>query len=211
MGKILYFEGAGWSEAESSKATIGNCRIRTAFHLDDGRAVYLEMVCSQVAKGHDCYVGHVVYCHYITGNADDCNINRLPCERKVTIPYNEICIKEFVNTLGASFDAIKVLPEFSGYHVFGEKPNTYNYGDEFVPDWDAIRRAEEAKLYYRNLDKAFKNTNYTSMWVENKTEMHLKRFYNGKYHHLVIDLTVDNWHDTRRELIAEEIAAYSGM
>ena len=34
MSKTLYFEGAGWSGADSSKATIGNCRIRTAFHLD---------------------------------------------------------------------------------------------------------------------------------------------------------------------------------
>lgn len=37
MSKTLYFEGAGWSGADSSKATIGNCRIRTAFHLDPGR------------------------------------------------------------------------------------------------------------------------------------------------------------------------------
>ena len=27
--KTLYFEGAGWSGATISKATIGNCRIRT--------------------------------------------------------------------------------------------------------------------------------------------------------------------------------------
>lgn len=39
--KTLVFEGAGWSGAERSKETIGNCRIRTAFHLVDGRDVLL--------------------------------------------------------------------------------------------------------------------------------------------------------------------------
>lgn len=48
--KTLYFEGAGWSGADISKATIGNCRIRTAFHLDDGRAVYLEINGSERTK-----------------------------------------------------------------------------------------------------------------------------------------------------------------
>lgn len=47
--KTLYFEGAGWSEADISKATIGNCRIRTAFHTTDGRAVYLELGCCAVS------------------------------------------------------------------------------------------------------------------------------------------------------------------
>ena len=211
--KTLYFEGAGWSGAESSKATIGNCRIRTAFYLDDGRAVYLEMVCSQVAKGHDCYVGHVMHCHYLTGSDDDCNVNRLDCERKVVIPYTEICIKELVNSLGASFDGIKVLPDFSGYRVFGKRPKTYNYGDEFMPNWEAIRRANEAKEFYKKLDKEQKNSNYTSLWIdeEKQTVMHLQRYYNGSYHHLVIDLSVDNWHDTRRELTPAEIAAYKGL
>ena len=37
--KTLYFEGAGWEGAEISKNTIGNCRIRTAFHTIDGEEV----------------------------------------------------------------------------------------------------------------------------------------------------------------------------
>ena len=48
--KVLYFEGAGWSGADISKATVGNCRIRTAFHLDDGRKVYLEIIACEVTK-----------------------------------------------------------------------------------------------------------------------------------------------------------------
>jgi hypothetical protein len=41
--KTLYFEGAGWSGVDVSKTIIGNCRTRTAFRLDNGRAVYLEI------------------------------------------------------------------------------------------------------------------------------------------------------------------------
>ena len=37
--KTLYFEGAGCAP----RAYVPNCRIRTAFHLDDGRPVYLEI------------------------------------------------------------------------------------------------------------------------------------------------------------------------
>lgn len=37
--KTLYFEGAGWEKAERSINTIGNCRVRTAFHLDNGKGV----------------------------------------------------------------------------------------------------------------------------------------------------------------------------
>ncbi len=41
--KTLYFEGAGWSDADISKTTIGNCRIHNAFHFNNGRAVYPEI------------------------------------------------------------------------------------------------------------------------------------------------------------------------
>ena len=41
--KVLYFEGAGWSGADISKRTIGNCRIRTAFINNEGRKIYLEI------------------------------------------------------------------------------------------------------------------------------------------------------------------------
>lgn len=48
--KTLYFEGAGHPGADVSRATIGNCRIRTAFHLDDGRPVYLEIIGAERTK-----------------------------------------------------------------------------------------------------------------------------------------------------------------
>ena len=70
--KVLYFEGAGWSGADISRATIGNCRIRTAFHLDNGRAVYLEIIGSEKTKYSSPkihkwqYTGFVDACFYIT-------------------------------------------------------------------------------------------------------------------------------------------------
>ncbi len=56
MSKTLYFEGAGWSGADSSKATIGNCRIRTAFHLDPEkkhpRCTFAGRLCVTRHGGH---------------------------------------------------------------------------------------------------------------------------------------------------------------
>ena len=93
MSKTLYFEVAGWSGADSSKATIGNCRIRTAFHLDpekkhprcscgephDGAAaVYLEIICGTIGKENrklglePTYYGWIDYLHYVT-NDDSMN------------------------------------------------------------------------------------------------------------------------------------------
>lgn len=83
--KTLYFEGAGWSDAESSKATVGNCRIRTAFHTMNGEQIYLEMSCVSVDKyckspllrAFAPYAGLVTYCYKITNDSEDCNKNNL--------------------------------------------------------------------------------------------------------------------------------------
>lgn len=77
--KTLYFEGAGWEKAERSINTIGNCRIRTAFHLDNGKGVYLEII-----NGGLRYVGFVDFLFYITDEEsnDDCNKHKLPDMRK---------------------------------------------------------------------------------------------------------------------------------
>lgn len=131
MSKTLYFEGAGWSGADSSKATIGNCRIRTAFHLDpekkhprcscgephDGAAaVYLEIICGTIGKENrklglePTYYGWIDYLHYVTDDDrnDDCNRHILPFERRARIDYTLESILKFVNDLGASFDAVAV-------------------------------------------------------------------------------------------------------
>ena len=42
--KKLYFEGAGmFGCCDTAEELRGNCRLRTMFHDDKGRAVYLEI------------------------------------------------------------------------------------------------------------------------------------------------------------------------
>lgn len=42
--KTLIFEGAGWSSADSSKASdVGNCRIRATFLNKQGKQIYIEL------------------------------------------------------------------------------------------------------------------------------------------------------------------------
>ena len=43
VNKLIKFEGAGWEEADTSKATdMKNCRVRTTFINDHGQKIYLE-------------------------------------------------------------------------------------------------------------------------------------------------------------------------
>lgn len=151
MAKILYFEGAGSATAESVAAGVGNCRIRTAFHTADGRRVYLEIWANARGKhnaGHwtcdtdlACYVD---FAHYITGDSEDCNLRRLPCERKdvCAIPYTPEGILSIVRKCGGDFGAVRVLPDLAGYRVHADDYG-YNYGDEFAPDWAAIAKREQ--------------------------------------------------------------------
>jgi len=44
--KTLYFEGAG----SATRGNMENCRIRTAFHSDNGESIYLEMSGVEVTK-----------------------------------------------------------------------------------------------------------------------------------------------------------------
>lgn len=135
--KILYFEGAGLSNDYNSKSTIGNCRIRTAFHLDDGRAVYLETTGTERTKHSPQaipkwrYIGFVNACYYITDDVPniDCSKHRivLPGEKSCggwacarTFEYTEEAILKYANRLGASFTALKVVPNMGGYRVFPE-------------------------------------------------------------------------------------------
>lgn len=94
--KTLYFEGAGWEKAERSINTIGNCRVRTAFHLDNGKGVYLEIVCCEMLGerkklyGGLQYVGFVDFLFYITDEEpnDDCNKYKLPGMRNTHFAYD---------------------------------------------------------------------------------------------------------------------------
>ena len=242
--KVLYFEGAGWSGADISKATIGNCRIRTAFHLDDGRAVYLEIIGSERSKySPPCcqwqYTGFVDCCHYITDDKpnDYCNKHHvflLGKKRKKLLAenqsfeYTEEAILKFVNNLGASFDAVKVVPDLGGFRVFPEEhscdgPDGYNYGDVFQydPEMTARREAVYDKIYDMEKDelmcdralggKKFAHspggTDYPnfSLWVDRKDPglLHLLRHFIGGNKHWTIRTdtgdTLEDWMATAKE------------
>lgn len=207
--KTLYFEGAGWSGADISKATVGNCRIRTAFHLKSGQAVYLELSACEVGKKSPArlqgykYAGFVDHCFYITDDKpnDDCNKHRLAMERSYTFEYDHASILKLVNTMGGDFDAVEVLPDLSGYRVHASRGG-YNFGDEFVPDREAIKRAQEVHAYFHELEKKQgKEYPNFSLWNDeaDKTKLHLLRHFNGYNKHWTIDVSRDDWQNTVRE------------
>lgn len=236
MSKVLYFEGAGLSDADISKATIGNCRIRTAFHLDDGKAVYLE-ICGSVRSKHSSpeiyrwqYTGFVVYCYYITDDEknDDCNRHRIADRNMVVFEYTEEAILKYVNSLGASFDSIKVLPDLGGYRVFPERnsckgPDGYYYGDEFHydPEMIARRQAVYDKVYEIEKDELLRDRAMNghkfvhsprsetyptcSLWVDEFDPglLHLLRHFNGYNKHWTIRTDVgdklEDWMATAKE------------
>ena len=147
--KVLVFEGAGCAWMNG----VSNCRIRTAFHNDDGKQIYLEIEgyvpnksikSSKHWKGMDasCWpaYGIVMFAHEITGNGrekDDCNESRFDCERNddYLFEYTEDNILKFVNDyFGCSFDSIHIDNVRYGYGVHadaGEK-NAYHYCDDVV-------------------------------------------------------------------------------
>ena len=185
--KTLYFEGAGWSGAEISKATIGNCRIRTAFSLDDGRRVYLELNGNERSKHTPKdlyrwqYTGFVWHAFYITDENpnDDCNKHRIDIDKHesrrmpFTFEWSLPGILELVNSLGASFDAVLVVPDYGGYEVFKDCPagcgtSAYNYGDEFRYDAElAAKRAEIVEQKKReNCEKFHQRYDNTSFYIK---------------------------------------------
>lgn len=188
MSKVLYFEGAGWSGADISKATIGNCRIRTAFHLDNGKAVYLEITaCARGAKGQQPYYeGWVDDCHYITGSSEDCNRNRVKIAR-TNFEYNHTEILRLVNSLGCSFDAVEVVPDLGGYRVhkqqFKYRTSDFNYGDEFVLDSEllAARQAVDNSIREKEIARGERSICY-SLWVDESDSaiLHYKNFRTGE-------------------------------
>lgn len=212
--KTLYFEGAGWSGADSSKATIGNCRIRTAFHLDNGKAVYLEILCGkQNVTGKNkvppVYYGYVDSLHYITDDDenDDENKHSILPKGSLELSYTLQAILDFVNSLGASFDAVAVVPDLGGYRVFRDvysKKGTerVNYGDEFQfdPDLTARRDAIHNAIFAMEKEDGKEYPNF-SLWVDESDpkKLHLLRHFIGYNKHWEIDATMDDWKETMVE------------
>lgn len=143
--KKLYFEGAGmFGCRDTAEELRGNCRLRTMFHDDKGRAVYLEILSGMNKTAGRLYVDS---CHYI--GKDDYKMLRLPVERDgKRREYTPEGILALLDEIGAHFDAVEVLPRLAGYQVFadeyhsGDTEAEYMRGDTFAPDWAEIARRE---------------------------------------------------------------------
>lgn len=167
--KTLYFEGAGCV----SRADVPNCRIRTAFHLDNGNAVYLEISGMETTRSTaPCYrefmnYGVIDHCFCITGTFDDGHSRHRFERGEFAFEYCQAEILRFVNSLGASFDAIEVLPDLAGYRVHGDGRNQYNFADEFTFDPQLLeaRQTIDANIRQKENNRSEKSPCY-SLWVD---------------------------------------------
>jgi hypothetical protein len=205
--RTLYFEGAGWFDADTSKATdMRNCRVRTAFTDNAGRKIYLEMSAHVVTKNSSPIVKNftvacwVTDCFYITGDRDDCNNNRILNRGEVTFEYNKENVLKFVNSLGCNFKDVETLPDLAGYRVFKDGGGI-NFGDEFQYSEERTARAEEIRRHFYAVEQSEgkKYPNF-SLWVddENPETLHLLRHFNGYNKHWLIYNT-ENWQETITE------------
>ncbi len=128
--ETLVFEGAGWPEADSSKATdLQNCRIRTKFTNDYGKNVYLEV--GEDIKG--CmYVSHCYYCD-MDENDKGSRLVKVK-DWQGNFSYCKASLLQFVNKYcGTSFTDTHT-DNTGKYYVFSETPyadmTTFNLADE---------------------------------------------------------------------------------
>lgn len=188
MTKTLYFEGAGCNGANAEYNGL-NCRIRTAFHNNDGEMIYLELngahpnkYQAKEAKKNKITLPstymYVDFAHYITDDPkiDDCNDSRIKTidyDEMIKINYTLENIMNFVNTqFNCSFDSVVILDDLAGYRVFTDKPRKgwgtseeFNFGDCFNYDEDLTKRriAKVAELqeYFKEIfNQKYDNTSY---------------------------------------------------
>lgn len=152
--QTLFFEGAGCV----ARGDVENCRIRTAFRNDDGKAFYLEMTGFGVTKNSPAYMreyavaGFVDYCYEILGNGFK-NENVCRGIEHRCFEYSKAGILEFVNReCGCSFDRIIITDMFDGYMV--HKPNG---GVNFMEDFDYNpQKSVAARMAFDEIDLEMK-------------------------------------------------------
>lgn len=188
MNKTLYFEGAGWSGANAEYNGL-NCRIRTAFHNNDGKMIYLELngchlneYQAKKAKKNKITLPstymYINFAHYITDDPeiDDCNDSRIKTiayEEMLKINYTLENIRNFVNTqFNCSFDNVVILDNLAGYRVFTDSKRIgwgtsaqYNFGDCFDYDEDLTKRriakvADLTEHFKEIFNQKYDNTSY---------------------------------------------------
>ena len=197
--KTLYFEGAGCTP----RADLPNCRIRTAFHLDNGNAVYLEISGMETTRcTAPCYqkftnYGVVDYCYCITGTWDN-GSSRHKYERSgFAFEYCKAGILALVNSLGASFDDIVVLPDLAGYRVHGDGRNKYNFADEFVFDEYKLEQRQRVydSIYSKEKARGIKYPCF-SLWVDHEDPAILH--YHNPSTHEKFDICIDRPEDPEK-------------
>lgn len=186
--KTLYFEGAGWDGCKAEYNNI-NCRIRTAFHNNDNKMIYLELngvhpnkyILAEAKKEKitlpttHLYIAHA---HYITDDktTDDCNANNIKTidyESQQKIEYTLENVKNFINKyFNCSFDNVVVLDNLAGFRVFADVKREgwgtsamYNFGDCFDYDEELtlkrINKVNELKEHFKTLfNQKYDNTSY---------------------------------------------------
>lgn len=145
--KVLFFEGAGCAE----RGDLENCRIRTAFRNDEGKAFYLELSGFEKHKWtpdrlkHFENVGTVDYCYELGKDGEKL---RADIERK-NFEYNKATILDFVNKeCGCSFTDIVITDMFYDYRVH-KNGGGYNFMEDH--DWN-VEKAHAARQAYFDLD-----------------------------------------------------------
>ena len=123
----LVFDGAGWADASSSKATdIGNCRIRTTLINDAGKRWFVEIVGFEVTK----YSHPNAKAFKVAGWLDFAFRTSKGCSR-ITEPhfeYNKANVLKLVNRVtGSSFEEMEV-GEYDCFRRF-ESEGADNSGD----------------------------------------------------------------------------------
>lgn len=213
--KVLYFEGAGWADADISKKTdLENCRIRTVFTNNEGRKIYLELISyeksisdKKINRYPEHQIGDVIgfidFCFYIdTESKDPCNECTIEIERKVKFNYCKSDLLKLINEkLNCSFDDIITLNDLSGYRVHGDN-RAYNMMENYIYEPKLIEKRKEIHKYFYKLEKSEgkKYPNF-SLWVDenDKNILHLLRHFNGYNKHWTIRTDAENWLDTVTE------------
>lgn len=166
--KVLYFEGAGWDGANKDYNGL-NCRIRTAFHDNDGNMFYLEIhggKCNKAqiirAKGKGITIPktylYVEEVDVITdapkeltdkdtsdiGAEQNCIYKKISGFEMERIPYTLENIKEYVNShFNVKFEQVVILNYLAGYQVFSSESGKHKKVSERYNFGDEFHYDEE--------------------------------------------------------------------